>query len=246
MAGATSTVQLHHPADSRFSLKFITDNEIERIQKAQTLTENTDIEVAVREETVNGDQLYLLYVKTRFDAAYRSFETTEEVLEWFDEHFSAVDKQILFVVIDAFDGIISEKEDANSTFSTYKEMDLEAIPEILNRVEWRQSVPEVGAELLSQFILAHPMPNTNHRTGLSLLDRYLASYEPSATLPATGENGQWYDWIKGYIYDSKWLLTLRTNLQLLYWAHQYGYEAAERKEGIRIELSNVDLERSDP
>ncbi|MFR9705132.1 hypothetical protein ACL00O_22020, partial [Aeromonas sanarellii] len=70
-----------------------------------------------------GDQLYLLYVKTRFDAAYRSFETTEEVLEWFDEHFSAVDKQILFVVIDAFDGIISEKEDANSTFSTYKEMD---------------------------------------------------------------------------------------------------------------------------
>lgn len=72
----------HHPAGSRFSLTFITDNEIERIQKAQTLPENTDTEVAVREETVNGNQLYLLYVKTRFDAAYRSFEMIEEVLEY--------------------------------------------------------------------------------------------------------------------------------------------------------------------
>lgn len=149
-------------------------------------------------------------------------------------------------MIDAFDGILSETEDTDGTFSTYKKMYLEAIPAILNSVKWRQSVSEVGAELLSQFILAHPMPNTNHRTGLSLLNRYLVSYDPSATLPATGEDEQWYDWIREYIYDSKRLLTLRTNLQLLYWARQYGYEAAERKEGICIELSSVDLERSDP
>ncbi|KYH23788.1 hypothetical protein HAPAU_38670 [Halalkalicoccus paucihalophilus] len=246
MADAPPVVQLHHPADSRFSLKFITDEWTDRIRKAQTLTENPDIEVAVREDIIDGDQLYLLYTKTRFDAAYQSFETTAEVLDWLNANFSDTDKQILFVVIDAFDGIISETEDADGTFSTYKKMDLEAIPAILNSVEWRQSVPEVGAELLSQFILTHPMPNTNHRTGLSLLDRYLASYDPSATLPATGEAGQWYDWIKGYIYDSKRLLTLRNNLQLLYWARQYGYEVAERKEGIRIELSSVDLERSDP
>ncbi|WP_336345902.1 hypothetical protein [Halalkalicoccus ordinarius] len=246
MADAPPAVQLHHPADSRFSLAFITDEKTERVRKAQVLTEDPDIEVVIREETIGGNQLYLLYTKTRFDAAYQSFETTEEVLEWLDEHFSDADKQILFVVINAFDGIISETEDANGTFSTYKSMDLEAIPTILNNVEWRQSVPEVGAQLLSQFILTHPMPNTNHRTGLSLLDRYLTSYDPSATLPATGEEGQWYDWIKEYIYDSKQLLTLRNNLQLLYWAHQYGYEAVERKEGIRIEFSAVDLERSDP
>lgn len=246
MADAPPVVQLHHLADSRFSLKFITNERTDRIRKARALAEDPDIEVAVREEIIDGDQLYLLYTKTRFDAAYQSFETTAEVFEWLDEHFSDTDKQILFVVIDAFDGIISETEDADGTFSTYKKMDLEAIPAILNSVEWRQSVPEVGAELLSQFILTHPMPNTNHRTGLSLLDRYLASYDPSATLPATGEDGQWYDWIKEYIYDSKRLLTLRTNLQLLYWARQYGFVAAERKEGIRIELSSVDLERSDP
>ena len=48
------------------------------------------------------------------------------------------------------------------------------------------------------------------------------------------------------MYGSKRLLTLRNNHRLLYWAHQYGYEAIERKEGIRIELSTVDLERSNP
>ncbi|WP_254544887.1 hypothetical protein [Halomarina pelagica] len=39
-------------------------------------------------------------------------------------------------------------------------MDLENISDVLNRVEWKQPVPDVGAELLSYFILAHPMPNT--------------------------------------------------------------------------------------
>ena len=88
MADAPPAVQLHHPADSRFSLAFITDEKTERVRKAQVLTEDPDIEVVIREETIGGNQLYLLYTKTRFDAAYQSFETTEEVLEWLDEHFS--------------------------------------------------------------------------------------------------------------------------------------------------------------
>lgn len=58
------------------------------------------------------------------------FSSHSESLEWLDEQFSDTDKQILFIVIDAFDGIISETEDADWHLLSYKEMDLEAIPVI--------------------------------------------------------------------------------------------------------------------
>lgn len=51
MADTTSVVKLHYPHDSRFSLALITDDETERIRKARTLSENPDIEVAIRENT---------------------------------------------------------------------------------------------------------------------------------------------------------------------------------------------------
>lgn len=124
-------------------------------------------------------------------------------------------------------------------------MNLEAIPDILNRVEWRQSVPEVGAELLSRFILAHPMPNTNHRTGIGLLDRYLSSYDETFAMPDTGEDDRWYDWVRDYIHDSKRLLTLRNYYPVLQWAARYGYDAVERKEGIRIEFETLNFDRDD-
>lgn len=46
MADAPPVVQLHHPADSRFSLAFITDEKMERIRKARTLSVNPDIEAS--------------------------------------------------------------------------------------------------------------------------------------------------------------------------------------------------------
>jgi len=238
-------LQLHHPTDNRFALRFISDDREARSEKAAQLAEKSDIEIAAADEAVGGETIYLLYTRTLFDAAYPEFETEEAVIEWFDTEFSAGDKQILFAVIDIFDGILSEKEEQGASLATYKKMDLEKIPEVLNRVEWRQLVPDVGAELLSGFILAHPMPNTNHRTGIGLLDRYLTSYEADFTMPDTGEEGRWYQWAREFIYDSKRLLTLRNQLPLLKWAREYGYEHAERKEGIRIDLTEIDVGRDD-
>lgn len=174
--------------------------------------------MAIADESVGGETIYLLYTRTLFDAAYPEFETEEEVIEWFDTEFSDEDQQVLFAVIDIFDGILTEKEEQDADFVTYKKMDLEKIPDVLNRVEWRQLVPDVGAELLSYFILAHPMPNTNHRTGIGLLDRYLTSYDEGFTMPDTGEEGQWYQWVREFIYDSKSILTFRNQLPLLKWA----------------------------
>lgn len=236
-------LQLHHPADNRFSLRFLSDDKQARSEKASQLSEQSDIEMAIADETVNGETIHLLYTRTLFDAAYPEFESEEDVIEWFDTEFSEGDKQVLFAVIDIFDGILTEKEEQGASFATYKKMDLEKIPDVLNRVEWRQLVPEVGAELLSGFILAHPMPNTNHRTGIGVLDRYLTSYDGDFTMPDTGEEGRWYQWAREFIYDSKQILTLRNQLPLLKWAQEYGYEHAKRKEGIRINLTEIDLDR---
>lgn len=170
-------LQLHHPRDARFGLEFLTDDREQRARRASDLSDGSDLEIAIVEERVDGETVHLIYTKTPFEVAYPDFESTEEVLEWFDRNFSPEDKQILLVVVEVFDGIISEREDRNAGFSTYKRMEWETIPDVLNRVQWRQSVPEVGAELLSYFVLGHPLSNTNHRTAIGLLDRYLASYE---------------------------------------------------------------------
>jgi hypothetical protein len=245
MTDTLPVLQLHHPADTRFALRFISNDKQTRSEKTSQLSEQSDIEIASVEKSVDGETIYLLYTRTLFDAAYPEFETEQDVIEWFDAEFSANNKKVLFAVIDIFDGILTEKEEQGADLATYKKMDLEKIPDVLNRVEWRQLVPNVGAELLSGFILAHPMPNTNHRTGIGLLDRYLTSYDGVFTMPDTGEEGRWYQWAREYIYDSKRILTLRNQLPLLKWARKYGYEHAERKEGIRVDLTQHDLDRDD-
>jgi len=38
-----------------------------------------------------------------------------------------------------------------------------------------------------------------------------------------GEEGEWYDWAKDFIYDLKRLLTLRNQFPILAYAHGFGY-----------------------
>jgi len=235
-------LQLHDPGDPRFSLRYITDDPSER---TEYMIDEADRKVAIAEATIDGRTLYLFYVRPVVEAAFLDFDTEADVIRWVEDTFSDSDFEIVVAVMNIFDGILTEKEAQDGTFSIYKRMDFEKIPEALNRVQWRQAVPTVGAELLSQFILAHPMPNTNHRTAIGLLDRYLTSYEAGFAIPDTGEDGRWFDWARDYIYDSKRLLTLRNKYRLLYWARHYGFEMVERKEGIQIDLTTLDLERDD-
>ncbi len=245
MTDTPPVLPLHNPADNRFSLRFISDTKQDLSKKKSQLSNKSTVETIHVEESLDKGIIYLLYTRPLFETAFPTFETHDDVIEWFTANFSGRDRQVLFAIIDIFDGILTEKENLGADISMYKKMDLEKIPDILNRVEWRQLVPDVGAELLSYFILAHPMPNTNHRTGIGLLDRYLTSYDGGFAMPATGEADQWYKWAREFIYHSKRILTLRNQLPLLRWAHQYGYECAERKEGIQITLEEIDLDRAD-
>jgi prophage maintenance system killer protein len=246
MSSSYPVLPYHDLEDSRYSLEFVTDDKGAIAGRISELHTESDVESIVREEQIDGNSIYLLYSKVPFERAYPDFETDEEVIAWFDERFSDDDKQVLFAVVEIFDGIITEKEEQEGAFSTYKAMEYERITDILNRVQWRQAVPDVGAELLSQFILIHPMSNTNHRTAIALLDRYFTSYDENFEMPDTGEEGRWYSWAVEYIHDSKRILTLRRNLPLFCWAKKYGYEAVERKEGIRISFRDIDFDIDDP
>lgn len=246
MTSQGPVLQYHDPKDSRYSLHFITDDKGALARQISTLHRESDLKTITHEERIRGKTIYLLYSKIPFEQAYPGFETTEEVIEWFDEKFSRSDKQILFAVLEIFDGILAEKEEQGENFSTYKAMEYERISEILNRVEWGQEVPVVGAEILSHFILVHPMSNTNHRTAIGLLDRYLTSYDDDFEMPDTGEEGRWYSWAAAYIHDSKRTLTLRRNFQLFQWAKKYGYKAVNRKEEITISFEKIDFDLNDP
>ncbi len=116
MTDNPSVLQLHHPDDNRFSLRFISDDKQDRSKKASQLSEESDVEMAIADESLSGGMVHLLYTRPLFETAYPAFETQEDVIEWFDAEFSGGDKQILFAIIDIFDGILTEKENRVRSF----------------------------------------------------------------------------------------------------------------------------------
>ncbi|WP_169333444.1 hypothetical protein [Natronococcus jeotgali] len=158
------------------------------------LVRESDVTFIEEVNQVDGKQVYHQYTKNAPNSVVPEFESEEEVIEWFEKQFTTDEQQAINNVIKISDEILTEKEEGGHSFSTYKQMDLEVVPTVLNQVEWRQQVPEVAAELLSHFILAHSMPNTNHRTAIVLVDRYLTSIDENFNMPDAGEENQWNSW----------------------------------------------------
>ena len=173
------------------------------------------------------------------------WETEDEIRAWLRETFDSETLPIVLAVWRAYRGVLDEEQATGNELELYKQMQLEKIPDIVERVEWGQSVPTVGVGLLSTFIRVHPMSNTNHRTGISLLERYLSAVAPTFQMPPTGETDEWYEWAADYVHESKRLLTLRRKLPLFRYAAAVGYERLQRKEGVEIDLTAIDLNRSD-
>jgi prophage maintenance system killer protein len=235
----------HHPENPQYSLVHVTDDEDRHVQRVRDLEEEDELDIRTERDCVGDTDTHLIYATDAPGDPLAEFETEAEFVAWIRESFSQDDLQIVLAVYRAFRGVLEERSGTIDELTLYKQMELERIPDVVNRVEWRQPVPEVAADLLSAFILAHPMPNTNHRTGISLLDRYLTSIDSSFAMPDTGVDDEWYDWASGYIHDSKRLLTLRNRLSLFQYAAALGYETAERKEGIIINLTEIDFDTAD-
>lgn len=245
MSEQNPVLHYQHPDDRRYTIEFLSDDPDDVKDAADRARERSGeehISLKVRGENVRGSDVYLLYTWEQFRAGLPDFDD-EESGEWMEEMFTEREAIVVSTLLDIFEAIIDEKEAQEEELLTYKGMHIGRIPDVMNQVEWKQSVPDVAAELLSEFILAHPMPNTNHRTAIGLADRYLTSIDPEFEMPDTGEEGEWYNWAADYIYDSKAILTLRRHLGLFRWANQYGYGTVARKEGLTIHFEDIDLDR---
>lgn len=239
----------HLPDDPQFSLRHVTaDRDRHNRQLDELDTESAAssvVDIVLREESVAGTTAYLIYTKQAPTEAFPDFEDDAEIIEWLHDRFDRDDLPIVLAVFRIFRGIMDETAEHGNELQLYKQLQFEKLPTIIDRVQWRQDVPSVGSELLSHFILAHPMPNANHRTAITLLDRYLSSVAPDFEMPDPGEEGEWYAWTVDFIHTSKRLLTLRHEVPKFQYVAELGYDIVRRKEGITIDLAGVDLERRD-
>lgn len=238
-------LEYHYPADHQYSLAHVTDDCERHEQQLADFAADDAYTTQTVVDKMGNSTVYLIYTNTAPDTALPEWETEDEIRAWLRETFDPETLPIVLAVWRAYRGVLDEEQAAGNELELYKQMQLEKIPDIVERVEWGQPVPAVGADLLSGFIRAHPMPNTNHRTGISLLERYLSSVATTFQMPPTGETGEWYEWAVDYVHESKRLLTLRRKLPVCRYAATVGYERLRRKEGVEIDLTSINLERSD-
>lgn len=157
------------------------------------------------------------------------------------------DEQILVdTVIDGFRTIEGECREAGRPLDWYKQPEIPKIIQAFERTQWRQPVAEVGGRLFSNLLLEHPLPNANHRTAVSVVETYLQSISPDVGLPATGEPGEWYEWSREYIRESKRLLTLRRKTAMFRHLREWGCDEIERKNKNVISFSDYELDCDDP
>ena len=246
----TNVLPYHIGPRDQYSLEFVNQDReaFKEHLAAQTTRERTSFksrEVPI--ETEDGVQtLYAVYSNSVPDSLFVE-EDDEEIQTILDDQFSDAELQILEVILDVFTGITEVVQEETGRFTIYKDMDLPKISETLRYPDWGDTpVTVVGGQLLSRFILAHPMPNANHRTGLGLLERYLRSHGDGVTVPDTGEQGTWNEWARPYIHDSKRLLTVRRNAHVFRYAREYGVDVIMRKNDVDIDLHEFDLAVDDP
>ncbi|RRJ34049.1 hypothetical protein [Halocatena pleomorpha] len=233
-------IPYHEPKAFHRSLRFITDDYERFLSKTEEFREQNDIKNCSQWQfQVDGQKVHTIYTSSQSGTPDEWSNSDEEINEYLNGIFE--DREINFVLL--VDTIFLSITDdiPDESMRLYKKFDLESLAEVVRNVQWRQPVPEVATQLLSEFICQHPMPNTNHRSGISILGRYLRTFDEDIELPKTGVDDEWHDWAEDYILSSKRHLTLRRKAGLLRYAHSLGVDAVQRKEGIIINL-NSELE----
>lgn len=246
----TTVLPYHVGPNRRYSLEFVTPD---REQFKEHLADRTTEEGSsfkAREITIRSEHgqepLYAVYSNTVPNSILEA-QTDREIQRILSEQFTDDQLQVLEAILDVFRGITETVEEETGRFTAYKDVDLVKIPEVLSYPDWGEApATVVGGQLLSRFILAHPMPNANHRTGVGLLERYLRSYGDRLVVPDTGERGTWYEWARPYIHVSKRLITIRRNVHVFRYARRFGVDTIRRRNDVDIDLHRDDLHVQEP
>lgn len=214
-------------------------------------TERSEVQSIADEQHTTADRDVTVTTKIReyhFDNPLHAVYVAESHLRRLPENWeitlSHQDLILADAVLSSFRGVAEEWAEQGRPLNWYKQPQPNSIAEIFDKVEWQQQVPAVAGEIMSCLVRKHPLPNANHRTAVAFMRTYLQSManDPDAEFPPAGTyDGEWFDWAKEYVYESKRLLLLRRKSGLLRFAKNQGVDIVRRKGGIEIDLSAHDF-----
>lgn len=233
-------VYYHLPGEKRFSLDFVNPDlaTVEERQHDYDETAETTVESYELDETV-----YALYSRS-------GPTTTVDDLEYeFRSAFERMDRPTRIItrrIFDVFDGVVEQNvEEEGQVLEAYKYIEIEALPEAIQRTDWDSTAPDVGGQLLSNLILRHALPNANHRTAFGMLELYLEAVDRSFSMPSLETTTHdWQEWVDPFIVDSKRLLTVRRNVGPFRYLRDLGCDVVRRRGEIDIRLEEFDLDMS--
>ena len=228
----TASVYYHHPGNPQYSLAYVTQDRDEI-----TTTE----EDAIIEQYDLGEEFFVLYTN---QGASGTVDTLDDDFEDALDEMSPQDRTITIRLLQIFEEIIEEKQlEEKEKLEIYKQIELERIPDAIDRVEWNRAAVDIAGQLMSTLILKHALPNANHRTSISMAQWYLESIETGFSFPdfAT-EEYEWKEWVNEYITESKRILTVRRNTTAFSLLSEWGCNVVRRKNDIEITLKKYDLD----
>lgn len=235
-------VYYHHPGDKQFSLDYVTQDPEEVVSRI--LSYGDDVAVKVSEYDLD-EHFYVIY--TSRGGGKPVSEIDLDVSEALRE-LETDNGQIVARLLETYRALIQRnEEEEGSPVLAYKDPNIEALGEVLDRVSWTGSATDVAGRLASNLILKHALPNANHRTAVAVIQLYLRCYDPDFSMPKTKEKAgpnefDWREWVNTYINESKRILTVRRKNVIFRILHEFGATTLERKHDVRIDLSSYTLD----
>lgn len=229
-------VYYHHPTAPNFSLAQSSASPRELVRQRQNENAQTKL-LGYPFDT----PVYVRYVG---DSRLRTAARAEIDQERLTADIAALPdhaRVVAFRLLELFQAAVAEANAAQ--FKLYKQFDPAGVRDALDRVSWGAELPCVAGELMSNLILQHTLPNANHRTSIAMLQLCVEAVEPEFRTPQTDRDGRaWTRWADPFIAESKRLLTVRRNNLYFKSLDHLGVDVVERKGGVRIPLSEYELD----
>ncbi|WP_323173524.1 hypothetical protein [Natrialba sp. PRR66] len=235
-------VYYHHPGDKQFSLDFVHPNPAEIVSQIV----GYDDDIAVTVQTYDLDEEFYVIYTSRVDGG-----PVREIDFNLKESLSVISNDnstIVVRLLEIYRALISQNEKEDGVpVEAYKTIDINALPDVLDRTSWESSATDVAGRLASNLILKHALPNANHRTAVALIQFYLRRLNSNFSMPDTSveidpETYDWREWVNEYINESKRLLTVRRKNVLFKHLYNFGARTLERKHAVEIDLTAYELD----
>lgn len=221
----------YHITDRHHSIAYVTPDAADARTQYEEYAADPTVAAINRRYTLPNGPLYVIYTRST---------TTDEITEPEYESLPTTDAILTETYLHVFRGVITGHTSGELTGT--KALDVTGATEAFNRVQWRQSVPRVAADLFSKLVLRHPLTNANHRTALGFVTLYVSSMGGDLSFANSAHAAR----VDAAIRTSKQLLTIRRNTTPFRILRDHGCETVVRKGGIELSLPAYRLDDVNP